>query len=100
LFNGLDLGFRTPYKRRKVPNLNKFTYEKFTRRIVQEHVKKVSVTGGNPISILIHTLIKKNISEDPIVIASIGTAFTREIEDNVHNSWCQNLEEAKTKELE
>jgi hypothetical protein len=63
-FSGMDLGFCAPFKENEVPNLNKFTYDKVSGRIVQEQVKKVSVTGGNPISVLTQTPIIGNVSED------------------------------------
>jgi hypothetical protein len=75
-FGKLDLGLHTPYKPNKVPNLKKFKYDKVMGRIVQEKMRKVSghrrQSNINP-----HTdLITKNVSEDPISIASAGTTFT------------------------
>jgi hypothetical protein len=60
-----------------VPNLKKFKYDKATSRIVHEKIRKVSVTGGNPISFLTQTPVTENISKDPISIASIGSDFTK-----------------------
>jgi hypothetical protein len=49
---GLILGIRTPFKPSKVANLKKFKYDKAMGRIVQQQVKQVSVTRGNPLSLL------------------------------------------------
>jgi hypothetical protein len=74
-FNGLGLGLCTPFRPSEVPNLNKFTYDKVSGKIVQEQVKKVPVTGGNPISVLTQTPIIGNVSEDLVTIASTGSSF-------------------------
>jgi hypothetical protein len=75
-FGGLGLGFCTPFRANEVSNLKKFTYDKVSGRIVEEQVKKVPVTGGNPILVLTQTPITGNGSEDPITIASVGSSFT------------------------
>jgi len=100
-FNGLGLGHCTPFRLSEAPNLKKFMYDKTLGRIVQEHVKKVSVIRGNTISILIQTSITRNICEDPVSIASFESCFVNSIEDNVWNLQQQNLEkEARIMELE
>jgi hypothetical protein len=63
--------------------MKKFKYDKVTGRIVQEKIRKVSVMGGNPISVLTQTLVTENVSEDPISIASVGTAFTTTMIKNI-----------------
>jgi hypothetical protein len=49
---GLILGIHTPFKPSKVENLKKFKYDKAMGRIVQQQVKQVSFTRGNPLSLL------------------------------------------------
>jgi hypothetical protein len=72
----MELGLRTPYKPSKVANLKKFKYDKATGRIVQQQVRKVPVTGGNPLAVLTETIVMEDASQDPLSIASIGTSFT------------------------
>jgi hypothetical protein len=58
-FDRLDLGLHTPYKQSIVPNLKKFKHDKEIGRIMQQQVRKVSVTMGNPFSIVIETPVTK-----------------------------------------
>jgi len=84
------LGLRTPCKPSKVENLKKYKYDKSTGRIVQWHMRKLLVMGGNPLWVLIETLVAGKFGEDPLSMASIGTALTTAMEQNLKNLFCQN----------
>jgi hypothetical protein len=99
-FSGMDLGFCTQFKENEVPNLNKFTYDKLSGRIVKEQVNKVSVTRGNPILVLTQLPIIRNVNEYPIFIASTGATFMNFMEDNIWNLCQKYMEEERIKELE
>jgi hypothetical protein len=60
--NRMELGLSTPYKPNKVANLKKFRYDKATGRIVQQQVKKVLVTGGNPLVVIKETNVMEDVS--------------------------------------
>ena len=74
-FNGLVLGLCTSFIPYEVLNLNKFTYDKAIGSILQEQLRKVSITRGNPISLLTTTLVMENVNKDLISISSTSTAF-------------------------
>lgn len=100
-FSELGLGLCTPFRPSEVPNLKKFTYDKVLGKIVQEKVKKLQVTLGNPISVLTQNPIIGNANEDLVTIASVGSNFMNATKDHIRNLCQQNLEkEAMIKELE
>jgi hypothetical protein len=99
-FDGLDLGFITPYRPSKVSNLKNFRYEKTTGHIMKQKFRKVLVTCGNPLSIIIETPVMENVSDDPLSIASIGTPFTTTKKHNLRHLYHHNQEkDAIIKEL-
>jgi hypothetical protein len=69
---------------------------------VQEHVKKVSVTEGMPISVVTHVPVMGDVREDPIATTTTGSTFMNANVDNIQKRLCQQNEEkeAKIKELE
>jgi hypothetical protein len=64
-----------PFIPNDVPNLRKFLYNKVSGIIVQEKDKKVSVIGGNPISIITQICMTKHVSKYLVVIASTRSSF-------------------------
>ena len=89
-FNGLELGLRTLFKPSKVTNLKKLKYNKATRRIVQQQVKQIPVTGSNPISILTQTPMTRKVNEDPLSITSVGTTFSNAMKQSLKKLFSQN----------
>ena len=91
-FDGLDLGFITPYRLSKVTNLKNFRYDKTMTHIMKQKFRKVLVTCGNQLSIIIETLLMENVSNDPLYIASAGTPFTTMKKHNLKQLYHQNQE--------
>jgi hypothetical protein len=84
-----------------VLDLRSFTYDSKTGRIVQEWVKKVSVTEGAPISVVTHVPVTGDVREDPISTAKAGSAFMNANIDNIQRLCRQNEEkESRIRELE
>jgi hypothetical protein len=52
----------------------------------------VSVTGGNPISILMQNPVMQDVNKYPISIASARSAFMKAMKNNIENLYSQNLE--------
>jgi hypothetical protein len=52
---------------------------------MQEYEKKVSVTGGNPISVITQIPMMEHVNKDLVAIASAGSIFGMSTEDNVKN---------------
>jgi hypothetical protein len=68
---------------------------------VQQQIRKVPVTGGNPLSVLTETMVEEDVSKYPLSIASTGTSFTTTMEWNLKNLFHQNEEkDARIRELE
>jgi hypothetical protein len=83
----LDLGFHPPFKATKVPNLNKFTYDKGLGKIARKS-EEVLMTGGNPISVVTQTLVTKDVKEYLITIVFTSSTFMSAKEDNIQT--CAN----------
>jgi len=57
--------------------------------------------GGISILVLTQKLVTENVSEDPIFISSIGTAFTTMMKYHIKNLYCQNVEkDARIRDME
>jgi hypothetical protein len=52
---------------------------------MQQQVRKVLVTGGNPLFVVTETPVIENVSDDPLSIASAGHPFTTMMEHNLKN---------------
>jgi hypothetical protein len=53
-----------------------------SRKIVQEQVKKVPTTGGDPILVVTKIIVTRYFREDLMAISSIKFSFMTTIEDN------------------
>jgi hypothetical protein len=95
------LGIWGPFQSSKVLNLRSFTYENKTGRTVQEKVNKVLVTEGALISIVTHVPVMRDVREDHVSIATIGSMFMNSNVENIQRLCQQNKEkDVRIKELE